>query len=90
VGTNVFFVHSEDEGVTGKSVGNSVGAKRQFGRVVAKASYGKTDTSIKAYALGADYLLSNRTEVGVAYRNVDNVGTAHDVKQVAVGLTHRF
>lgn len=86
----VFFTHSDDEGLH-NSKGNLVGVRMPLAtKVVGKASYGKTNADVKAYALGADYLLSKRTEVGVVYRNVDTTGTAHDVKQLALGLTHRF
>jgi len=67
-----------------------IGVSRAFGPITAKASYGKTNTDVKAYALGADYNFSKRTSVGVNYRNVDVAGTANDVKQVGVGVTHRF
>jgi predicted porin len=40
--------------------------------------------------MGADYNFSKRTALGVNYRNVDVTGTANDVKQVGVGVTHRF
>ena len=51
---------------------------------------GVVATDVKAYAMGADYHFSKRTALGVNYRNVDAVGTANDVKQVGVGVTHRF
>lgn len=85
----VFYTHSDDKGVVA-STGDLVGVSQSFGPVTAKASYGKTNTDVKAYALGADYNLSKRTLVGVNYRNVDATGTASDVKQVGVGVTHRF
>lgn len=85
----LFASRSDDQGIA-KSVGTLVGAKYQTGPFVVKASYGKTNTNIKAYALGTDYVLSKRTEIGIAYRNVDAVGSAHDIRQVGVGLTHRF
>jgi predicted porin len=88
-GTQVFYTHSDDKGV-GAQTGDLIGATRAFGPITAKASYGKTNTNVKAYALGADYNLSKRTSLGVAYRNVDATGTASDVKQVGVGVTHRF
>jgi hypothetical protein len=34
--------------------------------------------------------MSKRTLVGINYRNVDAKGTTNDVKQVGVGVTHRF
>jgi len=85
----VFYTHSDDKGVV-TSTGDLVGISQPFGAVTAKASYGKTNTDVKAYALGADYNLSKRTIVGATYRNVDAVGTASDIKQVGVGVTHRF
>jgi len=87
--TQVFYTRSNDEGAVA-SKGDLFGASQAFGPVTAKASYGKTNTNVKAYALGADYNFSKRTLVGVNYRNVDVVGTTHDVKQVGVGVTHRF
>jgi predicted porin len=40
--------------------------------------------------MGADYHFSKRTLMGVNYRNVDATGTINDIKQVGVGVTHRF
>ena len=88
-GTQVFYTHSDDKGLVART-GDLIGASQQFGKVTAKASYGKTNTDVKAYAMGADYNFSKRTLVGVNYRNVDAKGTANDVKQVGVGVTHRF
>jgi predicted porin len=59
-----------------------------------KGSYGtKTGVAasdVKAYNVGVNYALSKRTNVLVAYRNVDAVGTTSDVKQYGVGLVHAF
>ena len=88
-GTKLFYTHSDDKGV-GAHKGDLFGASQAFGPITAKASYGKTNTNVKAYALGADYNFSKRTLVGVNYRNVDATGTSNDVKQVGVGVTHRF
>jgi predicted porin len=87
--TQVFYTHSDNTGVVAHK-GNLFGASQAFGPVTAKASYGKTNTDVKAYALGADYNFSKRTALGVNYRNVDVAGTASDVKQVGVGVIHRF
>ena len=87
--THVFYSRSDDKGAVTKT-GDLIGASQQFGPVTAKASYGKTNTDVKAYAMGADYNLSKRTLVGINYRNVDAKGTTNDVKQVGVGVTHRF
>ena len=87
--TQVFYTHSDDKGVNAHT-GDLIGASQAFGPVTAKASYGKTNTNVKAYALGADYNFSKRTAMGINYRNVDATGTANVVKQVGVGVTHRF
>jgi predicted porin len=87
--TQVFYSHSDDKGLVART-GDLIGASQQFGKVTAKASYGKTNTDVKAYAMGADYHFSKRTALGVNYRNVDATGTLNDVKQVGVGVTHRF
>jgi predicted porin len=89
---NVFYSHSDNKSATAGETkkGDLIGASQRIGAITAKASYGKTNTEVKAYNVGFDYHLSKRTEVGVAYRNVDLVGSAHDVKQIGVGLTHRF
>lgn len=87
--TSVFYSYSDNEGTSAKK-GQLVGVSQQVKNFKVKASYGETKDStdnIKAYALGADYALSKRTEVGIAYRNVD---AAVDVRQIGVGLTHRF
>jgi len=88
-GTQVFYTHSDNKGAAAHT-GDLIGASQAFGPVTAKASYGKTNTNVKAYALGADYNLSKRTALGASYRSVDVAGTANDVKQVGVGVTHRF
>jgi predicted porin len=89
LGNKVTYTHSDDQGLV-KSKGDLVGVARDFGAITAKASYGTTNTDVKAYALGADYNFSKRTALTVAYRNVNKTGSAHDVEQVGVGLTHRF
>jgi predicted porin len=90
--TNLFYSHSDNtSAVSGQTKkGDLVGASQRVGNVTAKASYGRTNTDVKAYNVGFDYHLSKRTEVGVAYRNVDKVSSANDIKQMGVGLTHRF
>ena len=90
--TGVFYSHSDNHSQTvGETKkGDLVGVSQKFGAYTAKASYGRTNTEVKAYNVGLDYALSKRTEVGVAYRNVDVAGTNLDIKQLGVGLTHRF
>lgn len=62
--------------------------------VSVKGSYGiKTGLAagdVKAYNAGVNYAFSKRTSVSIAYRSVDAGGTANDVKQVGLGLTHNF
>ena len=87
--TSVAYTRSDNQGAV-KSTGSLIGASQAFGPITAKASYGTTNTNVKAYSFGADYAMSKRTDVGVAYRNVDATGTTRDVAQVGVGLTHRF
>lgn len=90
--TNVFYSHSDNHSVTAGETkkGDLIGVSQSFGAYTAKASYGRTNTEVKAYNVGVDYNLSKRTAVGVAYRNVDLAGTTQDIKQVGVGITHRF
>lgn len=90
--TGVFYSHSDNHSATAGETkkGDLVGVSQGFGPYTAKASYGRTNTQVKAYNLGLDYALSKRTAVGVAYRVVDLTGTTNDIKQLGVGLTHRF
>lgn len=103
-GNTVTYVHSEDKGAQ-NAKGDSVGVARDFGPVTAKASYGRqTKNSLfvigpssqgasettTAYAVGADYNLSKRTAVTVAYRNVNAPSGYTDTKQFGVGVVHKF
>ena len=88
-GIRLTYTHSDNTGVV-KSKGDLIGASRAFGPYTAKASYGKTNTNIKAYSVGIGYALSKRTDLEVAYRNIDKAGTSTDVAQVGVGVIHRF
>ncbi len=90
--TGVFYSHSDNKSATAGETkkGDLVGVSQSFGAFTAKASYGRTNTEVKAYNVGVDYALSKRTEVGVALRDVNYTGTTSDVKQVGVGLVHRF
>jgi predicted porin len=87
--TQMFYTRSDNKGAVAHT-GDLIGASQAFGPITAKASYGKTNTGVEAYAVGADYNFSKRTAVGVNYRDVDAKGTARDVRQVGVGVTHRF
>lgn len=87
--TGLFYSHSDNEGIV-KQKGNLMGVSQKMGAVTVKAGYGKTDSNIKAYNVGADYAFSKRTAMSVGYRNVDRAGSASDVKQIGVGVTHHF
>ena len=88
-GATLSYVHSDDQGLV-KSKGDTVGVAKKFGHITAKASYGRTNTDTTAYAVGADYHLSKRTSLNLAFRDVDAAGTSRDVKGVGVGITHHF
>lgn len=90
--TSVFYSHSDNESATTSETkkGNLIGATQKFGKFTAKASYGETNTNVKAHNIGVEYAFSKRTSAGVAYRNVNAATAAADVKQVGVGLTHLF
>ena len=90
--TTMFYTHSDNKSlIAGETKkGDLVGVAHKLGAYTAKASYGRTNTEVKAYNVGLDYALSKRTAVGIAYRNVDMVNSAQDIKQVGVGLTHLF
>lgn len=87
--TGVFYSYSDNSGVS-NSKGHLVGVSQKMGAVTVKAGYGKTDGDVKAYNVGADYAFSKRTAMSVGYRNVDRAGSASDVKQIGVGVTHHF
>lgn len=89
LGANVSYAYSDNEGTAARR-GQTLGVTVPVGIVTAKASYGKTNTDITAYSLGAEYDFSKRTALHVAYRNVNKAGSANDVEQVGVGLIHRF
>ena len=84
--TGVFYSYSNNKGAVA-SKGHLVGATQSLGAYTLKASYGDTNTAVKAYNVGVDYALSKRTVAGVAYRKVD---AATDTRQVGVGITHSF
>lgn len=89
MGTTVAYVYSDNEGLV-TSKGHTVGLARNMGHITAKASYGRTNTDTTAYSVGADYNLSKRTAINVAYRNVDRNAVANDTNGFGVGLTHKF
>jgi predicted porin len=95
-GVTLSTIQSEDK------TGSAITKGRLYGATVpvpgtalsVKGSYGtKTGVAaseVKAYNVGVNYALSKRTNVLVAYRNVDAVGATNDVKQYGVGLVHAF
>jgi predicted porin len=85
----VFYSYSDNSGAA-NSKGHLVGVSQKMGAVTVKAGYGQTDRDVKAYNVGAEYAFSKRTDLLVSYRNVDRVAAANDVKQIGVGITHRF
>lgn len=89
-GVGLSWVHSVDNVGAVKTTGDSFGAKVTMGRTTFKGTWGRTDRDVTAYALGADYALSKRTEVGASFRKVDRAGSASDAQSFGVGLTHRF
>lgn len=90
--TGLFYTYSDNVSATAGQTrkGNMVGASHDIGKFTVKASYGKTNTDIVAYNAGVDYNLSKRTTAGVVYREVNKEGASNDVRQIGVGLTHRF
>lgn len=87
--TKLFLSYSDNQGVQ-NSKGTMAGLSQKLGAYTVKGSYGRTNTDVTAYAAGIEYALSKRTDLLVSYRNVDKVTTATDVKQIGVGITHRF
>lgn len=90
--TQVFVSHSsnEDAGVT--STGTLIGVAQPLAGtpVTLKASYGRTNTDVTAYNLGASYALSKRTSVEATYRRVDAKLAANDVTQLGLGMRFAF
>jgi predicted porin len=81
--------YSMDKDNAVESTGTLVGASMPVSSspLTAKISYGtKSVGDVKAYNVGADYALSKRTALSVAYRNV----TGSDTKQTGIGVTHQF
>lgn len=102
--TGLFYSHSNNQGAT-DSKGHLVGLTQKVGAYTLKTSYGRQSKDpvfvigpsasgpqekTTAYAVGVDYEFSKRTQVGVAYRNVDKHSASSDIKQIGVGITHRF
>ncbi len=88
-GTQFTYSHSNNHSATSDTKGNLIGVKRPLANtpITLKAGYGTKTGDVKAYNIGADYAFSQRTGISVAYKNVD---AATDVRQVGIGLTHKF
>lgn len=82
--TGVVETKGQMYGVTAP-INNTVSVKGSFGTKTGLAA-----GDVKAYNLGVNYAFSKRTSASFAYRNVNAGGTANDVKQVGLGLTHNF
>jgi predicted porin len=94
-GMTLSAIQSDDKAGTVKTKGQLYGVSVPLaGAVSVKGSYGtKTGLAageVKAYNLGVNYAFSKRTNVLVAYRDVDAGGKANDVKQFGIGLVHAF
>ena len=72
-------------GVTVPVTGTALSVKGSYG-----TKTGVVASEVKAYNVGINYALSNRTNVLVAYRNVDAVGATNDIKQYGIGIQHNF
>ena len=92
-GNQLFLSTSQDADVAGTTRGTLAGIALPVTgmKVTLKGSYGvKTSdiaAKVTAYAVGAEYDLSKRTSVNVAYRNVSNTV---DTRQFGLGLSHSF
>ena len=94
-GLELSTIQSEDKAGTVATKGHLYGATLPVSNMVSlKGSYatktGLAAGEVKAYNVGFNYNFSKRTNVLVAYRNVNAGGTANDVKQFGIGLAHSF
>ena len=94
-GVTLSTIQSEDKTGAIETKGHFYGVSAPVTREIsALGSFGtKTGLAagdVKAYNLGVNYAFSKRTNTTVAYRRLDSAGTANDVTQFGVGLTHRF
>lgn len=88
-GTTVTYIHSDDKGLV-NSKGDTLGVAQKFGHITAKASFARTNTDVKAFAVGADYNFSKRTALHLTYRDVNRTGSMNDVASFGIGATHKF
>lgn len=95
LGLGLSTVQSTDKVGAVETKGRLYGVTAPINKTVSvKGSYGtKTGLAagdVTAYNVGVNYAFSKRTSASIAYRNVDAGGTANDVKQVGLGLSHNF
>ena len=95
LGLGLSTVQSTDKVGAVETKGRLYGVTAPINKTVSvKGSYGtKTGLAagdVTAYNLGVNYAFSKRTSASLAYRSVDAGGTANDVKQVGLGLSHNF
>lgn len=91
-GTQVFASRSSNDNAGATSIGTLVGIAHPLAGtpVTVKASYGRTNTDVTAYNLGASYALSKRTSVDATYRRVYAALASNDVTQLGVGMRFAF
>jgi predicted porin len=94
-GLTLSTIQSEDKTGAVETKGRLYGVTVPVNNAVSvKGSYGtKTGLAagdVTAYNVGVNYAFSKRTNMLVAYRSVDAGGTANDIKQVGIGLSHSF
>ena len=90
MGINLHYIYSDNSGAKDNK-GHLLGAAKRDGNITYKASWGKNENmDVKnAYAIGAEYHMSKRTSLGVAYSDVKRDHSA-DRTQVGATITHRF
>jgi predicted porin len=86
-GAHMFASMSESKTNNVTTKGALVGVALPVDRATLKASYGQKTGDVSAFSVGADYALSKRTAIVVAYRNVD---APVKVEQIGLGLAHKF
>jgi len=95
MGYKLAAIRSKDTTSSVLSTGTSYGVAKQMGNTpyTVKASRGtKSDNTgdTLAYNFGVDYAFSNRTTAQVVYRAVNAPASANDIKQIGVGMIHKF
>ena len=89
-GTTIFGIYSDDEALGVKTSGKTVGVQQKLSApLTIMASYGEKQ-AVDAYAFGASYALSKRTNLHARYRNEDSTTNSSDRKQFGVGIEHNF